>query len=90
MNTLVAGLIGDKGFREWVYETLLPELAAEEKSNVIQPDLTMGQVIAGVADDDEISVMEMTRLIKGPQKENKASNLTPFLDKLFQWMAELH
>ena len=51
----MATLIGDKEFREWVYETLLPELAAEDKSNVIQLDLTMGQVIAGVADNYDLA-----------------------------------
>ena len=75
----MASFIGDKGFREWVYEALLPELAAEDKSNVIQPDLTMGQVIAGVADDNEVSVMEITRLVKVPQKDNEARKLAMYL-----------
>jgi putative transposase len=75
----MASLIGDKEFREWVYEGLLPELATEDKSNVIQPDLTMGQVIAGVADDYEVSVMEVTRLIKGPQKDNEARKPVMYL-----------
>ena len=51
------------------YAALLPELDAEGKSNVIQPDLTMDHMIAGIADDNDISVMEVTRLIKGPQKK---------------------
>jgi chromosomal replication initiation ATPase DnaA len=75
----VVSLIWDKGFREWVYKALLPELAAEDKINVIQPDLTMGQVTAGVADNYEVSVMEMTRLIKGPQKDNEAKKLAMYL-----------
>ena len=65
----MASLIGDKGFREWVYAALLLKLVAEGKSDVIQPDLTMDHMIAGIADDNDISVMEVTRLIKGPQKK---------------------
>jgi hypothetical protein len=75
----MAGLIGDKEFREWVYEALLPKLAAKDKSNVIQPDLTMSQVIAGVADDYEVSVIKITRLIKGPQKDNEARKIAMYL-----------
>ena len=65
----MASLNGDKGFREWVYAALLLKLVAEGKSDVIQPDLTMDHMIAGIADDNDISVMEVTRLIKGPQKK---------------------
>ncbi|NQZ05556.1 MAG: transposase [Algicola sp.] len=75
----MASLIGDKAFRQWVYEELLPELAAEDKSKVIQPDLTIDQVIASVADDYKVSVEEITRLIKGPQKENEARKLAMYL-----------
>ena len=39
----------------------------------------MGQVIAGVADDYAVSVMEVTRLIKGPQKDNEARKLAMYL-----------
>lgn len=45
----MVSLIGDKGFRKGVYEELLPELAAEDKSKVIRPDLTIEQVITGVS-----------------------------------------
>ena len=39
----------------------------------------MGQVIAGVADDNEVSVMEITRLVKVPQKDNEARKLAMYL-----------
>ena len=75
----MASIIVDKGFREWVYAALLPKLVAEDKSDVIQPDLTMDHMIAGIADDNDISVMEVTRLIKGPQKDNEARKLAMYL-----------
>jgi putative transposase len=34
----MAAIFGDKAFKEWVYEALLPELGAERKSRVVQPD----------------------------------------------------
>jgi putative transposase len=58
----MASLIGDKGLREWVYEELLPELASEDKGKVIQPDLTMEQVIAGVASHYKISPEYLSEL----------------------------
>jgi hypothetical protein len=64
----MGSIIGDKGFREWVYEELLPQLAAEQKSRVIQPDLTMGQVISVVANYFSVSEVDITKRVKGPQK----------------------
>ena len=40
----MGAIIGDKGFKGWVYEELLPELAAEEKSRLIHPDLTLDEI----------------------------------------------
>lgn len=54
-------------------------MEAENKSKAIQPDLTMGQVIASVADDYEVSVMKITKLIRGPQKGNEARKLAIYL-----------
>ena len=57
----MASHIVDKGAKEWFYEESLPELAAEDKSKVIQPDLTMEQVIAGVAGNYNVNVQERTK-----------------------------
>jgi len=40
----MAAVFGDIAFKEWVYEELLPELDAEGRNRVVQPDLTMQQV----------------------------------------------
>jgi putative transposase len=74
----MASIIGDKGFREWVYEELLPQLAAEEKSRVIQPDLTMGQVISVVANYFSVTEVDITKRVNGPQKENEARKLAMY------------
>ena len=54
---------------------MLPELAAEDKSKVIQPDLTIEQVIAAVASNYKVNVEEITKLIKETQKANEARQL---------------
>jgi hypothetical protein len=74
----MASIIGDKGFREWVYEELLPQLAAEQKSRVIQPYLTMGQVISVIANDFAVTEVDITKKVKGPQKENEARKLAMY------------
>ena len=75
----MASLIGDKGFREWVYEALLPQLEATEKGRIVQPDLTMIQVIQGVASAYDALEDDITKRTKGPQQENKPRKLAMHL-----------
>jgi chromosomal replication initiation ATPase DnaA len=75
----MATLIGDKRFREWVYEELLPELAATAKARVVQPDLTMTQVIKVVAHYYGTVEDDITKLTKGPQQENKPRKVAMYL-----------
>ena len=46
----MVSIIGDKEFKAWVYDELLPELEAEEKGQVIQPDISIEVIGQGVAD----------------------------------------
>jgi len=72
-------IIGDKDFKGWVYEELLPELASEEKSRVIQPDLTMDEITEGVALSYGTCTDDIRKLIVGPQKSNEARKLAMYL-----------
>ena len=67
-------IIGDKGLREWIYEERLPQLSAEQKSRVIQPDLTMGHEISDVANYLAVTEVGITKIVEGPQKENEAES----------------
>jgi hypothetical protein len=67
----MAAILGDKSFKEWVYEELLPELGAERKSRVVQPDLTMQQVTDGVAAYYKTNTKDLLKISRGPQTENK-------------------
>ncbi len=75
----MAAFIGDKSFRQWVYEELLPELEAAEKGRIVQPDLTMTQVIKGVSSYYNLKQGDITKQIKGPQQENKPRKIAMHL-----------
>ena len=75
----MAAVFGGKAFKEWVYEELLPELAAEGRSRVVQPDLTMQQVTDGVAAYYKTSSNEMRKISRGPQTENEARKVAMYL-----------
>lgn len=72
-------IIGGKEFRERVNEELLPQLAAPKKSEVIGPDLTMPQVISGIANDYGVTEDDITKVLKGRQKENEARKFAMYL-----------
>ncbi len=75
----LGAIIGDKDFKGWVYEKLLPELEAEEKIRVIQPDLTMDDITNDVAMNYGTCVNDIRKIIKGPQKGNEARKLSMYL-----------
>ena len=75
----MTSIIGDKEFRAWVYEKRLSQLAAEPYSSIIEPGLTMEQVICGVANDYDVTGNNITKMVRGPQKENEARKLAMHL-----------
>ena len=75
----LGAIIGDKGFKGWVYEELLPELAAEEKSRLIHPDLTLDEITNSVAKSYGTCTDDIRRVAKGPQKGNEARKLAMHL-----------
>ena len=75
----MAAIFGDKAFKEWVYEALLPELGAERKSRVVQPDLTMQQVTDGVAAYYKTNTKDMLKISRGPQTENESRKMAMYL-----------
>jgi putative transposase len=63
-----AAIIGDKGFKAWIYEELLPELAIEQKSRLIHPDTELGEVTEGVARFYHCSMNELITVTRGKGK----------------------
>ncbi|NQZ10943.1 MAG: hypothetical protein HRT35_27635 [Algicola sp.] len=67
----MASLIGDQNFRKWVDEKRLTQLAAVQQGSAIQSGLTMAQVICGIANDYGVTVDDITKIVRGPQKRTK-------------------
>lgn len=74
-------IIGDKDFRAWVYEELLPELEAEEKGRVILPGISMTAIVKGVASAWNTTPTNLTTVVKGPQKSNEARKIAMYLSQ---------
>lgn len=76
----MAAIIGDKDFKFWVHEALLPGLEMEEKSRVIQPDITMKTIVNEIARDWYTTTSDqLTTVVKGPQKGNEARKIAMYL-----------
>jgi putative transposase len=66
-----AAIIGDKAFKEWIYDELLPELALEQKGRLVHPDIDLAEVSRGVARFYHCSVSELTAVTQGKGKNEK-------------------
>ena len=75
----MAAIIGDKDFKAWVYEQLLPDLEMEKKSRVIEPDITMPTIVNSVAKAWNTTPEVLTTVVKGPQKGNEARKVAMYL-----------
>ncbi len=75
----LAGVMGDKDFRRWVYEELLPELEMEEKGRVILPDISMADITKVIAMHYKASAEGIRKVTRGPQKGNEARKLSMYL-----------
>jgi chromosomal replication initiation ATPase DnaA len=72
-------IIGDKDFKAWVYDELLQELEAQEKAQVILPGISMEAIVKGVASVWNTSPVQLTEVVKGPQKGNDARKIAMYL-----------
>jgi hypothetical protein len=72
-------IIGDKDFKTWVYDKLLPELEAQEKAQVILPGISMEAIVQGVASVWNTTPDQLTAVVKGPQKGNDARKIAMYL-----------
>ena len=75
----MASVMGDKEFKQWVYEERLPQLAAEQESRVTGADLTMEQVVSSIANEYCVTENDIIKMVRGRQKENEARKLAMYL-----------
>lgn len=73
------GVMGSVGYREWVYEELLPELEAEQKTRVIYPVMELDVITQGVATYFKTSPESLRQVIKGPNKGGEARKIAMYL-----------
>lgn len=72
-------IIGDKDFKAWVYDELLPELETEEKGQVILSGISMETVVKGVARVYRTAPEQLITVVKGPQKGSEARKIAMYL-----------
>jgi len=75
----IAAIFGDKEFQGWVYDELLPELAAEEKSRVIQPNTTLKEMTDLVAKKFQKNSGDLRKIVKGPSGRNEPRQIAMYL-----------
>lgn len=66
-----AAIIGDKAFKEWIYDELLPELKIEQKSRLVHPDTHLAEVVEDVACHYNCSVSELLTVKQAEEKTRK-------------------
>jgi len=74
-----AGIYGDKVFKEWVFDELLPELSAEEKTRVLQPVIELKEIIHFVATSYKMASDDLCRMTKGPNSGNAPRKIAMYL-----------
>jgi len=74
-----AAILGNKDFKSWVYDELLPGLDAAKKAQVVQPDIPMETIVKGVASAWHTPAAQLTAVVKGPQKGNEARKVAMYL-----------
>ena len=75
----MSAIFGDERFKQWVFDDLLPQLAAENKSRIIAPNITMLNIINFVAQTYQIAVDTIINRINGRQSENEPRKIAMYL-----------
>ena len=72
-------VIGEPGFKEWIFDKMLADKNAESKALTIANNLEIMDVIHAVANFYRQDVNTILKVIKGPQKENEARKVAMYL-----------
>ena len=72
-------IFGDEHFKQWVFDELMPQLKAERKSREIQPNLTIEQVVIGIASFYQTSTDLLLKCTRGPQVDNEPRKVAMYL-----------
>ena len=76
-----ATVIGDKDFRSWLHDDVLPDSRAEDKAKITHADRNMAQVTQAVAKYYKKDSSSIRTVIKGPDKGSEARKLAMYLSQ---------
>jgi len=79
----IARIVGDKDFKAWLYDELLPELEAEEKSRLIDSAILMITIVKIVSQTHKMEITDLTNVVKGPKKGNETRKIAMYLCQEF-------
>jgi putative transposase len=77
----MGAIFGDETFKQWVFDELMPKLAAEGKSRVIQPNLTMPIIVEGVVAFYNTTPAALLKCTRGPQHNNEPRKVAMYLSQ---------
>jgi len=74
-----AAIYGDKTFKAWIFDDLLPGLSVEEKSRVIQPFIELEKITNFVAKNYKMTVDDLRTMVKGRNSGNAPRKVAMYL-----------
>ncbi|PCI00037.1 MAG: hypothetical protein COB79_06265, partial [Zetaproteobacteria bacterium] len=75
----IPSVIGESGFKEWIFDKLLINEKAEVKSRIISNTIKVGDVVTAVSKFYQKEVAELLQVVKGPQVKNEARKVAMYL-----------
>jgi putative transposase len=78
-------IFGDETFKLWVFDELMPQLAAEGKSRMIQPNLSRPKVVQGVGVYYNTTLEALMKCTRGPQHGNEPRKVAMYLSQELGW-----
>jgi len=77
----VASVLGDKAFKSWLHDDVLPEITSEEKAKITHTDTSMADIIVAVSRHYRQKPTAITKCVKGPLSSNEARKLAMYLSQ---------
>ena len=75
----IPSVIGESGFKEWIFDKLLNNEKAEIKSKIISSTIEINDVIKAVSIFYQKEIIELLQVVKGPQVKNEARKVAMYL-----------
>jgi len=77
----IATVIGDRAFKSWLHEQVLPQIDAEQKARITHSEVSMAHVTSATAKYYKTTSKTLRKLIKGPQPTNDGRKIAMYLSQ---------